>query len=481
MTTQAPLQDVLRRLPSVDRLLQDPRAQELSKEFGRPALVEALRKALEEARSAIRSGGTVPDMHTLFERAQATLRTRLSPTLQRVINATGVIIHTNLGRAPLSRAARTALETIARGYSTLEYDLEEGQRGERSVHAERLLCELTGAEAALVVNNNAGAVLLALSTLAAERSVVISRGQLVEIGGGFRVPDVMAQSGARLIEVGTTNRTHLRDYRTALETHSDIALILHAHHSNFRIIGFTSEPTLAELVALGNEYGVPVMDDLGSGALLDTLPFGVQHEPMVQESVAAGAALVCFSGDKLLGGPQAGIVVGRTALIERLKRHPLARALRADKLCLAALQATLLHYLRGEATQEIPVWRMLAARQEELERRARRWQRALHRAGIAAEVISGSSTIGGGSLPGEVLPTYLVALSTSSPDRTAAALRKADPPVIARIEEDRVLLDPRTVLPEDERELITAVIRALEASGRTREHERTGGTDEARS
>ncbi|MBE9472600.1 MAG: L-seryl-tRNA(Sec) selenium transferase, partial [Chloroflexi bacterium] len=347
------------------------------------------------------------------------------------------------------------------GYSTLEYDLRAGRRGHRTVHAERLLCELTGAEAALVVNNNAGAVLLALTGLAQGRGVVISRGQLVEIGGGFRIPDVMAQSGARLIEVGTTNRTHLRDYAAALELHEDVALILRAHHSNFRIVGFTTEPSLPELVALGAERGLPVMDDLGSGALLDTAQFGLMHEPMVQESLAAGAAVVCFSGDKLLGGPQAGIIVGRAEYVESLKTHPLARALRTDKLCLAGLQATLLHYLKEDATGQVPVWQMIAMPLAEIERRARRWRRVLRRNGVSAEIVDGRSTVGGGSLPGETLPTKLVALSVPHPDRLAAALRAADPPVVARIEDDRLVLDPRTVLAEEERELLRVIVSAV--------------------
>ncbi len=455
--------EALRQLPSVDRLLTGTRAQALVARYGRRAAVEALRAALEEGRGSIRGGGAPPAAAEILAWAEEWLGERFAPSLRRVVNATGVIIHTNLGRAPLSRAALAAMEAVARGYSTLEYDLRAGERGHRSVHAEAVLCELTGAEAALVVNNNAGAVLLALTGLATGRAVVISRGQLVEIGGGFRIPDVMAQSGARLVEVGTTNRTHLWDYAAALDAHADVALLLRAHHSNFRMLGFTAEPTLAELVALGSERGVPVMDDLGSGALLDSAQFGLQHEPTVQESIAAGAGLVCFSGDKLLGGPQAGIIVGQRALVEPLKRHPLARALRADKLCLAALQATLLAYLRGEAVEEVPVWRMIAAPLDALDRRARQWRAALRRAGFSAQVVDGYSTVGGGSLPGEVLPTRLVALSGASADRLAAALRMADPAVIARIENDRVVLDPRTVAPEDDRDLVRIVCGCLAA------------------
>jgi L-seryl-tRNA(Ser) seleniumtransferase len=453
----------LRQLPSVDRLLDVEAIQELIETYGRQTTVEALRETLDATREKIRDGGDVPDIASLVTHSHARLKERLAPTLRRVINATGVIIHTNLGRAPLSNATRAAMDEVSQGYSTLEYDLEAGRRGHRTVHAERLLCDLTGAEAALVVNNNAGAVLLALTGLALGRGVVISRGQLVEIGGGFRVPDVMAQSGARLVEVGTTNRTHLRDYAAALkaksEADTDAALILRAHHSNFRIVGFTSEPTMEELVALGDEHGLPVMDDLGSGALLKTEHFGLAHEPMVQESVEAGAAVVCFSGDKLLGGPQAGIIVGQAEYVNPLKSHPLARALRADKLCLVGLQATLLHYLKEEVTEQVPVWRMIAAPLAEIERRAERWQKRLRQAGVAAQVIDGNSTVGGGSLPGEMLPTKLLALTVAHPNQLDAALRAAAPPVIGRIQDDQLVLDPRTVLPDEEQALLQNVVR----------------------
>ncbi len=460
--------EALRKLPSVDRLLGEEAVEELITTYGHRQTVNALRETLDAVRDEVRAGADVPGIGTLVSRAGAHLEELLAPTLRPVINATGVIIHTNMGRAPLSSATRAAMEAVSRGYSTLEYDLQAGRRGHRTIHAEKLLRELTGAEAALVVNNNAGAVLLALTGLAQGRGVVISRGQLVEIGGGFRVPDVMAQSGARLIEVGTTNRTHLRDYAKALDEHEDAALILQAHHSNFRIVGFTTEPTLAELVALEREHHkVPVMHDLGSGALLDTAQFGLMHEPTVQESVAAGAAVVCFSGDKLLGGPQAGIIVGQAEYVEPLKRHPLTRALRADKLCLAGLQATLLHYLRDEATEQIPVWRMMAMPLAEVGQRARRWRRTLSRDGIAGEVVDGQSTVGGGSLPGETLPTRMVALPVTHPDELAAALRASDPPVVARIEEDRLVLDPRTVIPEQERDLLRAVKHATTEKDRS--------------
>jgi L-seryl-tRNA(Ser) seleniumtransferase len=411
--------------------------------FGRPLTLMAIRERLEAARAEIRGGSAPPEPAALIAHARRDLESWLLPTLGPVINATGVILHTNLGRAPLSRAAREAMQS-ASGYCALEYDLERGARGKRDQHAEGMLRRLTGAEAALVVNNNAAAVLLALVSLARAKEVVISRSQLVEIGGGFRVPEVMKQSGARLVEVGTTNRTHLDDYEAALTDRS--ALILQAHHSNFKIIGFTTEPGLADLVALGQRRGVPVLHDLGSGALLDTAAFGLGHEPTVQESLQAGAVVVCFSGDKLLGGPQAGILVGKKDAIEKMRRHPLARALRPDKLCLAALAATLAHYLKDEATAEVPVWQMIAARADVLRSRAEAWSSHL---GLG-EVVPGASTVGGGSLPEETLPTWLLTFPVARPNALAARLRRADPPVIARVEDNRLALDPRTILPDQE-------------------------------
>jgi len=446
----------LRGLPSVDRLLREHVTGKLVATYGHEATVDALRHALDRARGLVREGRVVPGPAGLIEWSAAELRARLPESLRRVINATGVIIHTNLGRAPLARAAREAIDAVSRGYSTLEYEPVEGRRGHRGVHCEALLCELTGAESALVVNNNAGAVLLALAGLARGRSVVISRGQLVEIGGGFRIPDVLAQSGARLVEVGTTNRTHIRDYRAVLESDPDVALLLRAHHSNYRIVGFAKEPSLAELVTLG--AGVPVLDDLGSGALLDTAAFGLRHEPTVQESVAAGAAAVCFSGDKLLGGPQAGILVGQARYVNPLKSHPLARALRADKMCLAGLRATLLHYLRGEAVSHVPVWRCISAPLAELRERARCWHDALRQAGVPSDLVDGRSTVGGGSLPGETLPTTLLSLALDGPDRLAAQLRACRPAVVARILGDRLVLDPRSVLPEEDTDLAQVLV-----------------------
>jgi L-seryl-tRNA(Ser) seleniumtransferase len=399
----------------------------------------------------------IPAQDELLEHAHALLQIWASPSLQPVINATGVILHTNLGRAPLSDSAIKAIQNVSMGYANLEYDLPTGQRGSRLVHAETLLTRLTRTEAALVVNNNAAAVLLVLSALAKRRSVIIARSQLVEIGGGFRIPDVLKQSGASLYEVGTTNRVHQSDYQTAIEDASP-ALILHAHRSNFRITGFTSEPTLWELAEIAHQAGIPLVDDLGSGAFLDTAQFGLGHEPMVSESIASGADIVCFSGDKLLGGPQAGIIIGKMDLIARLKKHPLARALRADKLCLAALSATLLHYLKDEASAEIPIWRMIAMSTDTLRQRAQNWVNAL---GVG-DVIESESTVGGGSLPDETLPTYVLALSGHSPNKTLERLRTYQPPIIARLEADKVIFDPRTIMPDQENYLLSAIRSALD-------------------
>ncbi len=446
----------LRDLPSVDQLLQQPLVSSWIAEFGRPLTLAALRQSLSQARTDYALSTQVPEIQALLDQAKAILQNWSSISIRPVINATGVILHTNLGRAPLSRAALQAIQDVSSSYSNLEFDLTRGQRGSRLVHAESLLTRLTNAEAALVVNNNAAAVLLVLSTFARRRNVVISRTQLVEIGGGFRIPDVMQQSGAHLYEVGTTNRVNVDDYQAAVDVASP-AVIMHAHRSNFRLSGFTSEPDLAELAEIAHHAGLPLVDDLGSGALLDTAAFGLGHEPTVFDSLAAGADLVCFSGDKLLGGPQAGVILGKAELVARLKKHPLARAIRADKLCLAALSATLLHYLKDEALQEIPIWRMISAPLDGLQQRVDSWRVSL---GVG-EVVPSQSTVGGGSLPDETLPTVTLALSAPSPNRLLDQLRQGQLPVIARLEDDRVLFDPRTILPEQDAQLITAIRQAI--------------------
>jgi L-seryl-tRNA(Ser) seleniumtransferase len=432
----------LRDLPSVEKLLG--LADHLIQEFGRPLTLDSLRSTLDETRARFKSKpeAGLPSANNILSQAESRLRAWTSPTLLPVINATGVILHTNLGRAPLSKATIQAMSDVAANYSALEYDLDKGQRGSRLIHAESVLQKLTGAEAAVVVNNNASAVLLVLSALANKKRVVIARSQLIEIGGGFRVPDVMKQSGAKLVEVGTTNKVRISDYREALE--EPTALVMRAHRSNFKIVGFIEEPELKEIVDVAHKVGVVVVDDLGSGALLDTAKYGFAHEPTVQESLAAGVDLVCFSGDKLLGGPQAGIVLGKKVLIDRVKKHPLARAVRADKVCLAGITATLLHYLKDEAEREIPIWRMVSLTLEQVRVRAEAWREALNQ----GEVFKSESTVGGGSLPEESKPTYVLALNVKSPDKFLKKLREANPPVIARTEADKVLLDPRTVLDD---------------------------------
>ncbi|MEI2689970.1 MAG: L-seryl-tRNA(Sec) selenium transferase [Anaerolineae bacterium] len=449
----------LRQLPSVDRLLQHSAVAVARVQVGHDLTVAAARGLLEEARAAmVDQGQPAPALDELAQALLARLEAASQPTLQPVINASGVIIHTNLGRAPLSEAAQRAMLLAAEGYSNLEYDLATGQRGSRYLHAVELLRRLTGAEDALVVNNNAGAVLLCLMALARGREVIISRGQLVEIGGGFRIPEVLQTSGAALVEVGTTNRTHLADYQRAIGP--DTAAILRVHSSNFRQIGYTAEVSLAELAALGQQHGLPMIDDLGSGTLLDTARFGLAYEPRVQDSVQAGATLVTFSGDKLLGGPQAGLIVGQAVAIAQLRQHSLARALRVDKTTLAGLAATLDHFLRGQAEQQVPVWRMIVAPEQMLAARADRWATRLRAVGLNAAATPGASTVGGGALPGETLPTRLLALPGLPPDRLAARLRAGRPPVVARIVDDALCFDPRTVLPEQDELLLAAILAA---------------------
>ena len=455
------MHEELRKLPSIERILQRAELQESITTHGRLLALDSARQVIGEVRREIGSGEPCPALETLLDQILADLETRGQPTLARVINATGVIVHTNLGRAPLSEETRAATDLVAQGYSNLEYDLSDGSRGSRYDHAEGLLKRLTGAGGGLLVNNNAGAILLILTALGRGREAIISRGQLIEIGGGFRIPDVMQQSGVRLVEVGTTNRTHIGDYESAIN--EETALLLHVHYSNFRVLGFARQVALSELADVANQHGLLAIEDLGSGCLLDTTAFGLAHEPTVQEAIAQGADLVCFSGDKLLGGPQAGIVVGRADLIALLKMHPLARALRVDKTTIAGFQANLLHYLRQEATEKVPVWRMISLSVDKIQARADSWVERLRSWGVEAEVIPGLSTVGGGSLPGETLPTRLVALRVTSPDRFAQRLRIGKPPVVGRIEGGQFILDPRSVLPEEGQELLSAVEQALQS------------------
>ncbi|MBI3931612.1 MAG: L-seryl-tRNA(Sec) selenium transferase [Chloroflexi bacterium] len=452
-----------RHLPSVDRLISERRIKQLERVYPHQLLVNLIRQRLERERRAIAAGNPCPAIDEIVASISAQLRELESPSLRPVINATGVILHTNLGRAPLSREAMTAMDNIARSYSNLEFELDSGHRGSRQSHIEPILCQLSGAEAALVVNNNAAAVLLGLTALARRKEVIVSRGQAVEIGGGFRIPDVMRQSGAKLVEVGTTNCTYGADYEQAITPRT--AALLRVHASNFQVTGFTQSVTLEEMVTLGRQYNLPVFDDLGSGCFLDTTIFGLDPEPMVPQSVAIGAGLVFFSGDKLVGGPQAGIIVGKEQLIAKLKRHPLARAVRISKTELAGVAATLLHYLKGEAVEKIPLWQMISASLEEIERRARLWAEALD--GLA-QVIDGESMIGGGSLPGSTLPTRLVAIGGEGKGKgknvvqvLAGKLRTNEKvPIIGRISENVLLLDPRSVLPEDD-QVVLAGLRNL--------------------
>ncbi|HKI90946.1 MAG TPA: L-seryl-tRNA(Sec) selenium transferase [Gaiellaceae bacterium] len=423
----------LRDLPSVD---------ELARAAGDPLAVDAARAVLARARDEIRAGAEPGDIAARLRDELATAR---APSLRRVLNATGVLVHTNLGRAPLPEEALARVVDAARGYSNLELDLGEGVRGSRQDHLAAILHRLTGAEAALVVNNNAGAVLLALAALAEGREVIVSRGELIEIGDGFRIPDVLARSGARLVEVGTTNRTRAADYERALG--DETALLLRVHQSNFRVVGFTELPRLEELAAVARRRGVPLVDDLGSGALQprDTLSLG-DREPSARESLAAGADLVCFSGDKLLGGPQAGIVVGRADLVEKLRRHPLQRALRIDKLSLAALEGTLLLHL--DAPERIPVLRMLA--QEPAAVRARAGRLATATGGEVEETIG---RVGGGALPLAELPSFACSLDES----LAAPLRAGEPPVVGIVRDGRLLLDCLTLTDAEAGEVEAAV------------------------
>ncbi len=442
-----------RRLPSVDRVISDTRLARYSAIFSHEVLVSVIRDRLDAERRAVASGKNAASSEDIIDKVAADLDRLLKPNLRRVINASGVIIHTNLGRAPLSRETLDAMDAAGEGYSNLEFDLENGVRGSRHVHVEELLCRLSGAEAALVVNNNASAVLLGLSAVARRKEVIVSRGQAVEIGGGFRIPDVMRQSGAKLVEVGTTNCTYARDFDDAV-TERTVAL-MRIHSSNFKLVGFVNETPLEEIVAVAKKHDIIVLDDLGSGCFLDTTAYGLAPEPMVQQSVGAGVALTFFSGDKLVGGPQAGIIVGQKVYIDKLKKHPLARATRMDKSRLAGLAATLRHYLKGEAPYRVPVWRMIAAPLADIALRANAWAAVL---GERGTIFDGETMVGGGSLPGGSLPTKLVAIRTGrSAQSLARKLRLRDVPVIGRIDSDEFLLDPRTVLPEEDDMMITAL------------------------
>lgn len=460
-------QDIRRSIPKMDKVLTWPRISALANTSSYSELRDAVRAVLEQLRNEL-AGQTTPDLdqERICERIERQLRQAAAPSLRKVINGSGVVMHTNLGRSPLAATAETALREVAWGYSNLEFDLARGVRGERYSHVEGLLCELTGAEAAIAVNNNAAAVLLVLSALAAEREVVVSRGELVEIGGSFRIPDVMRQSNATLVEVGTTNRTHARDYQAALT--GQTALLLKVHTSNFAVVGFTAEVDTAAMAAIGRGAGIPTVVDAGSGSLIDLTRYGITGERSVQDYLRDGADLVTFSGDKLLGGPQAGLIVGSAALIKQLKRHPLLRAIRIDKLTLAALEATLRLY-RDErvALAEIPTLRMLTVSSDELTSRGRRAVTRLRRllpAECRITLETGVSSPGGGSFPLLQLPTRLLTLTVPgiSAHHLEEALRHTTPPVVGRVQRDLFMLDLRTLADQELPAVAAAVSQVLE-------------------
>jgi L-seryl-tRNA(Ser) seleniumtransferase len=455
----------LRSLPKVDTVLDRPDVAALCAEVPRALVVDAVREVIAGAREGI-LGGVLEDTghDALAARAIERARDKARSSLRRVINATGIVVHTNLGRSPLAECAVDAVARVARGYSTLEYDVATGARGSRHVHVESLICRLTGAEAAMAVNNNAAAVMMAIAALARGREAIVSRGQLVEIGGSFRVPDVMAESGATMVEVGTTNKTHLRDYEAALTP--DTGLLLKVHTSNYRVVGFTQEVELADLVELGRSHGVRVMEDQGSGVLVDLREWGLPHEPTVGESIAAGADVVTCSGDKLLGGPQAGIIAGKAEVIALLKKHPLARAMRLDKMTLAALETTLRLYLDPQrAAREVPTLARLVTPADEIRERAVRLAAAISEScgdAYAVDVRDDVSRAGGGALPMADIPTVCVTLGprdTSAAD-LERALRGGEPPIVVRIADDRILIDLRTLAVGEESE-VTSALAAL--------------------
>ena len=465
-------QQVLRKIPSVDEILSRPEISDLLRTHPRIVVVEAIRRGLRKFREEILKKEDLSSLEdslfsfeNLFPLFQKEIDLQIQPRLRRVINASGVVIHTNLGRSPLHPSALQHMVNIAKTYSNLEYDLDLGERGSRHSHVEETLCWLSGAESAMVVNNNAGAVLLALNTLAEGREVIVSRGELVEIGGAFRIPDVMKRSGAMLKEVGTTNRTHLSDYQSAIG--SQTALLLKVHTSNFRVMGFTSDVPLQDLVQLGRQYDIPVLEDLGSGCLVDLTQYGLEKEPTVQEVIGTGVDVVTFSGDKLLGGPQAGIILGKKSALDLIKVNPLTRALRIDKLTLAALESTLLLYLdEKRAKEEIPTLRMLTLDQNRLKKRGRRLLKRLGGEigkGFKLTLREDISQVGGGALPLQELPTIVLAIKPLhfSVNDLEKNLRKGEPPIISRISKDELILDMRTIFDEEIPLLALAIEKSI--------------------
>jgi L-seryl-tRNA(Ser) seleniumtransferase len=453
-------QALLRELPKVDRLLADPLLSALAAALGERVLKRLVHTAIEEERQRVLADGEPANAERVRRTVLGLGEALMAQRTRRVINATGVVLHTNLGRAPLAAAAVAALASSAGGYASLEIDLPSGKRGGRGAFAERALAELTGAGAALLVNNNAAAVLLALTCLARGKSVVVSRGELIEIGGGFRIPEVLERSGARLIEVGTTNKTRLEDYARALDAHPDVALLLRVHQANFRQVGFVARPALADLAKLARARGVLLVKDLGGGALVDLRPHGLHGEPTAGDAVAAGAHVVCFSCDKLLGGPQGGALVGDSAVVAALRREPLARALRLSRLGLVALEATLAAYLEGRPLETIPVLRALSRPLAEVERRVDGWCDALVRHGINARRVASNAAVGGGALAAEPVPSAAAALAVADPALLAQRLRSGEPAVVVRIQDDLVVCDARSVLDDEDEALVAALIAA---------------------
>jgi len=454
------LNEELRKLPSVEILLE---AQELKPEIeklSRTLVAESVREVLGSLRKGMKQGQKAPSQTDVIKSIKEDMAQKWCGFQTPVINASGVILHTNLGRAPLSKSATKAVDNLLGGYAPIEFDLLKGERGHRIEQLERLLCILTGAESALVVNNNAAAVFLILAALAKDKEVIVSRGELVQIGGGFRLPEIMVQSGAVLKEVGTTNQTYLADYENGITAKA--GMILKVHRSNFAIRGFCHEADISGLKALAKKKKLPLVYDIGSGALLDSQDYGIAHEPTIYEAFKEGADIICFSGDKLLGGPQAGIIIGKKKLLDELRRHQLIRTMRIGRLTEVTLEATLLQYLKRQGTG-IPVWQMMAAGLKEITARAGKLKRALVKAGIKAEVAEGRSMVGGGSLPDESLETKLVVIKPPvTAEELAKRLRLAATPVIGRIQEDAFLLDLRTVQPSLDKKLLEVILSAIQ-------------------
>ena len=450
------IKEKLRQLPSVEKILESEKLKGKIEKYSHPLVSEAAKKTLSSIREQIKENPEDISFDQIVQKVNQRVDEKTSDFTRSVINATGVILHTNLGRAPLDEETLSHIVEISRNYNNLEFDLKEGKRSHRGIFLQKLLCQLTQAEDALAVNNNAGAVLLILTALAKGKEVIVSRGELVQIGGGFRIPEILALSGAFLKEVGTTNKTTLSDYEDAIT--QDTALLLKVHQSNFRMIGFVEKPSIGQLVELGKKHNLCVAEDLGSGVMLRTEDFELAHEPTVLEAISAEADLVCFSGDKLLGAPQAGIILGKKKYVEMLRRHPLHRALRLDKMFIAGLEGVLLSYLKGEVTRKIPAWQMISTPLDVLKKRAENIGDQLKKSEISITIGESASTVGGGSLPGETLPTVVISVeSAESADRQAKRFREQSPPIIGRIEDERFMLDLRTIFPHQDELIIKAI------------------------